>query len=302
MNGHWTDKFSFVTGAIRQSDLGYLILSDDGAREKKIAMAGIVQWEPAGWGDGGQVAWRAAGAAIAKLPAEQLIVVGEFGSALLLGGGDRHEESVQSADSKPSDRGPLRGVRAVGDSIFVVGMDRQVYRRDPRGNWSAFDKGLPRQPESKEISGFESVDGFSEADLYAVGWEGEIWNCANGEWHQEPSPLKTVLVDVCCGGDGAVYACGRNGVLVRGRRGTWAAVELGGFTESLWSLAWYGGKLYAASMDTIFELSNEQLVPVNMGSDRAKTCYDLVTGHGVMWSIGAKDVMSFDGHAWTRID
>ena len=39
-----------------------------------------------------------------------------------------------------------------------------------------------------------------------------------------------------------------------------------------------------------------------MGEDQAKACHRLTTGDGVMWSIGAKDLMCFDSTAWTRID
>ena len=90
MAGHFTEQFSFVTGAIRRRDLGYLVLSNDASAEQKVPHAAIVQWKPDSWISGGQVDWRAAGAAIVSHPAEQLLVAGEFGAALLLGGGDRH--------------------------------------------------------------------------------------------------------------------------------------------------------------------------------------------------------------------
>ena len=303
MPGHWTDLYSFVTGAIRRNDLAYLVLSNDNANEAKIPLSAVVQWKPSGWGDGGQTMWRTAGAAITKHPLEQLILVGEFGGALVLGGGDRHEEAIESTDSRPTDRGPLRGVRRLGEAIYVVGMDRQVYRREGANAWSSCDQGIPRDPNPRSISGFEALDGFSERDLYAVGWNGEIWNRFDERWQQEASPVGQVLLDVCCGGDGFIYACARNGVLVRGKRGHWEVLDLGVFSEDLWSLAWFNGRLYAASMETVFVLGDDgQLASVDMGNDRAKTCYDLITGPGVMWSIGAKDVMSFDGQQWARID
>lgn len=302
MPGHWTDHYSFVTGAIRRNDLAYLVLSNDSVSEAKMPLSAVVQWKPGGWGDGGQTMWRAAGAEITKYPTEQLIVVGAFGAALILGGGDRHEEAIESIDSKPADRGPLRGVRRIGDNIYVVGMDRQVYRRDGANAWSSFDQGISREPDPKNISGFEAVDGYAENDLYAVGWDGEIWSCVDGRWRQEDSPVGQVLLDVCCADDGFVYACARNGVLVRGKRGHWEALDLGAFSEDLWSLAWFDGALYAACMDTVFVLENDTFHPVYMGEDCAKTCYRLTTGDGVMWSIGAKDVMCFDGKSWSRID
>jgi hypothetical protein len=113
MAKHWTDLFSYVTGAIRYNDLGYMVMTFDAAEEMTIPSSSIVQWEPEGWGDGGQVKWRTAGVAIAKHPLEQCIIVGEFGNVLLAGNGDRHEETIKTDNTSPADKGPLRGVRCM---------------------------------------------------------------------------------------------------------------------------------------------------------------------------------------------
>lgn len=296
MAKHWTDIFSYLTGAIRYNDLGYMVLTSDEAEERNIPVSHIIQWEPEGWGNGGEVRWRTAGVAIAKHPLEQFIVVGEFGNVLLIGNGDRHEEIITGS----TDRGPLRGVRCIDDEILVVGMNRQVYKRIDAHQWITFDEGIDR-PE--DVTGFESINGFNRDSLYAVGWDGEIWHCSNGKWFREKSIVDTVLVDVCCADDGFTYACGRNGVLIRGKNGHWESLSQNNFTESLWSLAWFDGKLYASSMENVFVLQdNNTLSAVYMGEDRAETCYKLATGAGLMWSVGAKDVMCFDGNSWTRVD
>ena len=301
MAGHWTDLFSFVTGAIRENDLAYLILSNDEAAASKIPMAGIVQWEPEGWGDGGQMPWLAAGAVIVRQPLEQLCVVGEFGDVLMLGSGDRHEERIGKGKNAPKDRGPLRGVRTIGEHVYVAGMDRQVYVRTAPNKWALIDKGIPATGED-DVVGFEAIDGFSEQDIYACGWDGEIWHFDGKAWSSKSSPVNVVLVDICCAGDGQVYACGRNGVLVRGRGDEWEVVELEGFDDDIWSLAWFSGKLYAATMNQVLTLSDKGLQPVKMGKEKVSSCYDLAVGAGQLWSIGAKDVVAFDGKKWSRID
>jgi hypothetical protein len=302
MAGYWTDIFSFVTATIRNRDCTYIVLSDDAAAEQKIPMSSIISYKPDGWGDGGQTTWRTAGVSVVRQPLEQLIVVGEYGTALLVGGGDRHEEAIVTSDSSPAKRGPLRGVRSVENQILVVGMNRQVYRRVGHDSWENFDTDIPRNSASEIVSGFEAVDGFSMSEIYAVGWDGEIWCCENETWAAQASPANSVLVDVCCGGDGFVYACGRNGLLIKGKKGQWDIVDQGAFSEDLWNLAWYKNRLYASSMDNVFVLEDGELSPVYMGDDQAKTCYRLCTGDGIMLSIGAKDIMSFDGASWTRID
>ena len=75
--GHWTDLFSFVGGAIREADLGYLVLSNDEAARLEKPLSGFVQWKPTGWGDGGQ---------------EQCSR--QVGEVLLVGSGDRHTEQI----------------------------------------------------------------------------------------------------------------------------------------------------------------------------------------------------------------
>jgi hypothetical protein len=302
MPGHWTQQFSFVMGALRTEEIGYLVVSNDAAAERKIPHAHLIQWSPAEWGNGGQVKWRVSGVAVAKHPRIQFCAIGEFGDAVLIGSGDRHEEKIGKGKRSPSGRGPLRGARAIGENVYVVGMDRQAYRRDGANAWSAVDKGLESTEEDGPVVGLEAIDGFNETDIYAVGWEGEVWGFDGGRWHRIDSPTSSVLVDVICGGDGNVYACGRNGLLVIGRNDQWRVHEQENFTEDLWSVAWFNDRLYAASMEKVFELQGDRLVTVDMGLDRAKTCYDLAVGSGRMWSIGAKDVMSFDGERWSRID
>ncbi|WP_341317007.1 hypothetical protein WN982_37475 [Paraburkholderia sp. IMGN_8] len=301
MAGHWTDLFSFVTGAIRQKEIAYLLLSTDEASSLKIPLTGIVQWKPDAWADGGEVEWLAAGTAIARQPLEQLCVVGEFGKVLMIGSGDRHEERIGKGKTAPENRGPLRGVRAIGDHVYCVGMSRQAWRRDAVDLWTEVDNGFPPITED-EIVGFEAVDGFSETDIYACGWDGEIWHYDGSAWSRKDSPVNTVLVDICCAGDGNVYACGRNGLLIRGNGNQWEVVDLAGFSDDIWSLAWFNRRLFVATFEYLLTLGKNGLDVLDMGDDPARTCYDLVTGAGMLWSIGAKDVMSFDGTTWSRID
>src|SRR5690242_4807285 len=89
MKANRTDLFSYITGAIRYNDLAYFVMLSDEAAERKMAASDIIQWEPEGWGNGGQTTWRTVGAAISKHPIEQFIVIGEFGNVLLAGSGDR---------------------------------------------------------------------------------------------------------------------------------------------------------------------------------------------------------------------
>jgi len=177
-----------------------------------------------------------------------------------------------------------------------------VYRREAVNQWEGLETGARPKTPGDPVVGFEAVDGFSEREMYAVGWEGEICRFDGKQWSACVSPTNSVLVDVCCAGNGVVYACGRNGLIVSGRHDAWTVKDVSPFGEDIWSIAWFNDRVYFGTMDAVFVLDGDALRVVKMGEDAPKTCYDLVTGAGMMWSIGTKDVMSFDGSRWSRID
>lgn len=301
MAGYWTDKFSFVGGVVRNRATAYVAMVGDEAEEQKIPQTLFVVWHQGKWLDCGDAKSRTSGMAVARTPLEQMVATGEWGTVSCVGSGDMHTEQVAAGAKKPVlDRGPLRGARRIGSSIYVVGMDRQAYRRTDANRWAEFGP----QPKSAaaDVTGFEAVDGFDEQDIYAVGWDGDIWKFSGQTWEQLPSPTNLVLVDVCCAGNGSVYTCGRKGFLIKGRDQTWDAVDTRGLDEDIWSLAWFNERLYLSTLYAVYTLESNGVRQVDMGSDQPKTCHRLSAEDGVLWSIGAKDVMAFDGSSWNRID
>lgn len=296
----WTDKFSFLGGVLASSSFAFLALSDDSIDSKEIPHSQLIFWQAGKWGNSGQVNFAVVGTSFCTEPARQIINVGPFGEAFLAGGGDLHEEHIRSSDQSPSQRGMLRSVRGIGGKAFAVGMQRQVYRRDGRDLWTSIDNEM--RPAAGQVVGFESIDGFVDSDIYAVGWEGEIWHYDGQRWRQQGSPTNFILTDVCCAADGNVYACGRVGMLLTGRNDKWRVVEDSTMKHDIWSLAWFDGQLYAATYRGLYRLERERFVEVDFGQDRPKTFYKLTATKEVMWSIGAKDIFAFDGNSWTRIE
>jgi hypothetical protein len=298
---YWTDKFSFVGGVVRNRTTVYVAMVSDEGEQMKIPQTLFTVWHKGQWLNVGEVRWRVSGMAVAGTPLEQLVATGEWGDVHCAGSGDMHAEHVAAgAKKQPSDRGPLRGARRIGSSIYVVGMDRQAYRRADANRWVELG---PKPPSpASDPTGFEAVDGFNEQDIYAVGWDGEIWKFTGLAWEQLPSPTNLVLVDVCCAGNSSVYACGRQGFLIKGRDQAWDAVDTQGLGEDIWSLAWFNERLYFSTLYGVYTLEGNGVREVDMGAAQPKTCHRLSAEDGVLWSIGAKDVMAFDGTAWSRID
>jgi len=304
MARHWTDKYSYVTGVVRLPDLAYVALVEDKLSKERIPHSFFSEWDAGSWrGDGIAKKWDTVSMCICQVPVEQGLALGPKGEIFCVGSGDIHEETVATGSQSPENRGPLRAIRSIGGRAFVVGMDRQAYRRDGRSTWVAIDQGARPDSKNSKTVGFESVDGFGANDIYAVGWDGAIWHYNGTTWTEIASPTNLVLTNVCCAGDGKVYATGRRGLLLCGQGPVWEVVEHESMDDDIWGLAWYRGCLYLATNRSVFVLSRDRrLTRVYFGSDPPRTCFHLSTGAGVLWSIGPKDVMSFDGFVWSRID
>jgi hypothetical protein len=209
---HWTDGWSFTSGAIRSGERLYLLGTEDKLAEEQVAHGSIITWTNGKWGQE-NVTWSPVSVCVARKPKEQMVAVGLTGEVLVLGGGETLKEQVKEGNLVASKRGPLQGVRAIDGHAYAVGMGRQVYRRDGPGAWACLDESC-RASDDEGAVGFKDIDGFSSRDMYSVGFKGEIWHYDGKKWSRIDSPTNLILNDVCCAGDGNVYVTGYKGLLL----------------------------------------------------------------------------------------
>lgn len=297
------EGFSFITGAVRFKDLGYIVVSNDSLAKKEVAHSQLIVWSKGEWSDLGTKNWLTHAIAIAKKPLQQMIVVSEFGQVVATGSKDVHEEEVRDGEISTEGRGPLRRAANIGNSVYVCGMNRQVYKRVDANKWVCIDKSM--RPADKEgVVGFEAIAGLSEDDIYAVGWEGEIWHYDGAKWQKEKSPTKLILTGVAVADGGIVYACGQMGTIIKKENGEWKIVaKKENPQDDLWDIKWFRGKLYISSMSwlVVYNEQKDSLEPVDFGTLNPQTFYHLSVADGIFWSIGAKDILSFDGKKWSRV-
>jgi hypothetical protein len=292
------DIGSYIFGELAEDGQAYLDLTSDAMAGQNMAHGMIVRWDRRKLGLMGRVRWHAK--ALLPLDAQTLVVVGEWGQFDVFGAGGQthHQISTEKGDAK--ERGPLRRGAVIERTPVVVGMDRQVYRWKGNSSWETIEQGLP--PGNPKVVGFEAIGGFSLADVYAGGWDGELWHYNGKSWRPVDTPTSAIIVNLCCAGDKNVYACGRTGLLLRGREDRWEVVELEGEQDDFWGIAWFKERLYLSSMRKVYVLDRDRLVPVDFGEEEASSFYHLTATKDILWSIGPKDVLAFDGNAWTRID
>lgn len=298
MTRFWTKDASFIDAHLGPNNVACVAIVDDELASQRVPLTKIAVFSQGSWLGAATPRWDTAAVSRCLLPIAQYAIVGVEGQVQFVGSGDVHEEKIVDGELSPKGRGLLRGARAVDGVLYVCGMKRQVYRRNDRDNWTLLNNGFP---QSTGIFGFESIDGFSQQEIYAVGWEGEIWQFDGSIWTPRDSGTNVILQEVVCADNGKVYAIGRGRKLVVGRAESWQTIDLD-LPVELCGLAWFQGVLYACSSRDVFTWDGFTFSPLPIAGDRPATLQYLNSGEGGLCAVGPKDLFRFDGTAWTRID
>jgi hypothetical protein len=296
----YLDGFSIFDGAVRYFDLAYLLATYDEAVRDGIPHTRLISLDQGDWG-GDDLDWTATSCTVVLEPAERFIAISPAGRVQTSGGGEFVEEaSISVHGTGPQQRGPLRSVRGIGHA-YACGTNRQLYRRTAPGAWEDLARAAtPAEDEWGQFC-FESVDGFSETDIYAVGWEGEIWHYDGEQLQKIESPTDRTLHAIRCAGNGTACAAGQSGVILEGRGNDWTPISQHQTTDTFRSIEWFQDRLYLATSDQVYELEDGELRPVAWGEDIPQTCLRLSAQDDRGWSIGAKDVMELKNSHWTRV-
>ncbi len=230
------------------------------------------------------------------------VSIAETGKEFLIGDGGIIQNVIATGPNSPESNGALTNVNCVaGNTILVVGTARQVYRKVGTSDWVRQDQTCkPDQPKDRARVAFLSVDGFSADEIYAVGWDGQIWQFDGKVWKQLDSPTNLMLFSVHCCSNGDVYACGQEGVIVRGRNSSWGIIEQAETTESLRDIEEFRGKLYVCSNNLLYFLHDDELVPV-IADYQVRSFGKLKATDEALLSVGLKDAAIFDGNSWQQL-
>lgn len=244
------------------------------------------------------MAWMPVRLAQLDLPQPCVFALGGDGT-VGLGYGGYSEESIDTTDTGPRGRGPLRALRTIAGRLYAAGMGRQVYRRVAPDNWEVLDPPKVPAPGAIEICGFTSIDGVSEDEIWAVGYGGEIWCASNLRWTEMPSPTNLTLHVVRAFDKVLVFAAGKRGLVLDRADGAWRVFAQLPGDEDVWDLEWFDGHLFAATSTRLFRLSADgSFAPVmvpGLGSFGYLHAHD-----GVLWSFGTLQLAwTTDAVVWT---
>ena len=296
-------KLSIRTGVVREPALGILLAADPDKEQNEELHTHFFKWK-VGTFSAGAFNFSAHTACEIREPRTAIVMVasqGEFCAAAT--GGIEYGNIFSNSQPEPKDErfGSFRSVATIAGKAHAVGLRGMVYRLDEWVRWARIDEGLPRMFDIEAIDGFDETGGFDDTELYAVGLRGAMWERTPRSWERRDMPTNIHLNAVTCAGDGTVYIGGYKGLLLRGRHDAWTVIEHDAFAADIWDLEWFDGVLYVSTLAGVYRLKNDRLEPVDFGQESPPSTYQLSAAEGVLWSIGRRDVLSFDGRQWTRV-
>jgi hypothetical protein len=173
-----------------------------------------------------------------------------------------------------------------------------------RPTWNRIDRGILSPPGPGLAVGLNAIGGFSAAEVYAVGFQGEIWIWTGDAWRSIDSPTNVALECVVCGGDGLTYIGGQHGVLLRGRQERWEVVEHDSTEADLWCALWFADRLLLASSRAVFALGPDNELGSVLDDRKVPgvTCGWLTSLGDTAFSIGPSHVLqSNDLDRWEPV-
>lgn len=294
--------WSFIDVAVFDADRVCVVAGHDESMSQNNPNSMISRW--AGAWSSRSFAINAVSVCIVTHPERSVLVVGNDGTVIRWDASDFSEEYIDTSEHGPRHRGNLREVNTIGRYAHAVGMGRTVYRCEDKAHWVRIDQGVRADVSQEPDAGLNSIDGFAEDDLYAVGWKGEIWHYDGSRWSRFESPEKLALQKVVCTPDGHVYALGQRGVIIRGRADQWDVVDQDETVDDFWGACWFQDRLYATTANGLFVLNDDKLSRVDVGlpTSRADCFYRLSSTGDCIWSLGEKMLLrSTDGVVWDEL-
>lgn len=285
-----SERFVFQKGFVFDRNRIYFMTNHQESTEKEIPNTQLfILSNNADWFSH-NVLWEGVGVTAFSHPVRTCIMLGRDGNVLVGTPSGFSEEVIDCGGYSPLSRGPLRNIKNINGSIFAVGMGRQIYQRRSTNDWIRFDKGIPESVDLFQVTGLNSIGGVDADDLYAVGWEGEIWHYEDNIWKKVDSPTNVALFDVLAVSQTEIYMCGQYGTIFKGFGNRWQVIEYEGPRLNFRSMAWFKNRLYLADGHSLRVLSDGKLELVDFGIGQAVPSSYLHENDGLLLSLAGKEL------------
>jgi hypothetical protein len=292
-------KSSFVTGAPVQADRGWVVMTMDELDGQEVDHSTILWFENGAFYSiclqmfhSKHIAWLA--------DQGQAVAVGVNGECCVVNPeGQFTKEFVTQSARNPRNTGHIRAATQLGSEVIAVGMQRQVYRRAANGTWSDMMRGLPVGDGT--VSGFECVLAIARDEIYAAGWDGELWRFDGARWRRIDSLTDRVISSLCLGADGQARGCAQGGVLIEGRGDVWRTIRQPDINEDLWSIAASGESCVVSALRNLYRWDARGVERIGRDETGARSFGLLRADGDLLWAFGRKDLLSLVDGRWVSL-
>jgi len=212
----------------------------------------------------------------------------------------RPPDGMNFIEVAPDREGFLMDLRKVGRFWYTVGGHHQIHKSESGESWDGFDDDIVIHGDAGIGAVLLSVDGFSESDIWAVGFDGVILHFNGTAWYEYESPTNIGLQRVLCVADDEVYICGNARGLYRGDNTHWYELTDVDESETFWDMAFFQGSLYVCSKKNLYKLEKDELVPVEIPVKGPLGFYRMSCNEKQLWTCGNECLLRFDGSTWKQ--
>ena len=295
----FTDKAQLTGVWVFNRELVYVRAAINALENGEIDHAAMLRFDGKDWT---QYMIRTPGVAHCVIPEDErtVLTLSPFGVVHVAKPAGFSWETLDDTEHGPNSLRQMRDIRPVEDHVFAVGMGRMVYQRSAGGEWERFDQGMRGNRAAIEMSGLLAIDGCSGKCVYAVGFNGEIWQLSGDRWTRVESPTNIKLERVRVISPELIVACGAAGTILVGNADRWRVIPQQLTKRTLWGLEYFQERFYFADTTRIYSLEGEELSTVDLTELGPVSTSRLHAADGVLWSVGGNDIVVFDGKSWKR--
>jgi hypothetical protein len=232
-------------------------------------------------------------------PNTKWVFVSDPGEVYVLGQGDEFEEKISKKQIY------ISYAKCIGYGYaYAVGPMRNVYKRQAKNKWiSLRTKAMVSKQGRGDPGdmGFQSIDGFSDADIYACGGVGDLWHYDGKAWHSINVQTNANLENICCAPDGRTYITTNANLMVIGRYDHWDVVDQDVGDYILEEMANFNGTVYVSSHEKIFEIKNDLLVETDLNLPKMDSYAHIAAGDGVFVVAGIHCAYMYNGKSWSKL-
>ena len=192
--------------------------------------------------------------------------------------------------------GELTRIRSIAGTPYCCGQSGQIYSLS-NGEWIRMNLGI----NSDEFN-LENIDGTTPHNIYTAGCNGVMLHHDGNKWARIPLPTNLNISNIRCESDGTCYACGDDGLLLRGHDEVWEVIGDPAPDKNYWGLDIFNGTPFLSHGKGIDYLQSNQIVPTTLPNNGKRTFYHLHSNSDHLYSFGTDHILKFDNGTWSVLD